>query len=49
MDIAYACALYPLASYQFTAAVLRAALTAAAGGQRSQTREPLARQKGAAR
>ncbi|MEU2287857.1 hypothetical protein ABZ614_39140 [Streptomyces sp. NPDC013178] len=33
-DIAYACALYPLASYQLTAATLRAALTAAADSRR---------------
>ncbi|TLQ38736.1 hypothetical protein [Streptomyces marianii] len=33
-DIAYACALYPLAGYQLTAATLRAALTAAAADSR---------------
>lgn len=41
IDIAYACALYPLAAYQLTTAALRAALTTAAGDQRAPTRERL--------
>lgn len=45
IDIAYACALYPYAGYQLTAAALRAALTAAVGDKRDQTREPLAQEK----
>jgi len=49
MDIAYACALYPMAGYQLAAAALRAVLTAAAvDGQRSRTCEPLAYKKGTA-
>ncbi|MDG9709711.1 hypothetical protein [Streptomyces sp. DH10] len=45
IDIAYACALYPIAGYQLTAAALRAALTAAVGDKRDQIREPLAKEK----
>lgn len=45
IDIAYACALYPIAGYQLTAAALRAALTAAVGDKRDQTREPLAQEQ----
>ncbi|MGP3950949.1 hypothetical protein [Streptomyces sp. 7N604] len=45
IDIAYACALYPLAGYQLTTAALRAAVTAAVGDRRDQTREPLVQEK----
>ena len=45
IDIAYACALYPLAGFQLTTAALRAALTAAAGDKRDRTREPCAQEK----
>jgi hypothetical protein len=45
IDIAYACALYPIAGYQLTTAALRAALTAAVGDNRDQTSEPLAQEK----
>lgn len=45
IDIAYACALYPLAGYQLTAAALRKALTAAVGDKRERTCEPLAQEK----
>ncbi len=46
IDIAYACALYPMAGYQLTAAALRAALTAVAGEKRDQSSEPLAQEEG---
>ncbi|MCQ8833781.1 hypothetical protein [Streptomyces malaysiensis] len=45
IDIAYACALYPLAAYQLTAAALRAALTSAASDQRDPTRERFRQEK----
>ncbi|MFG2681232.1 hypothetical protein [Streptomyces sp. NPDC048392] len=45
IDIAYACALYPIAGYQLTAAALRAALTAAVGHKHAQTHDPLAHEK----
>ncbi|MEH0572811.1 MULTISPECIES: hypothetical protein [Streptomyces] len=45
IHIAYACALYPIAGYQLTAAALRAALTAAVGDKRPQNKDPLAQEK----
>ncbi|MET7693901.1 hypothetical protein ABZT06_39050 [Streptomyces sp. NPDC005483] len=45
IHIAYACALYPIAGYQLTAAALRAALTAAVGDKRAQDQDPLAQEK----
>ncbi|WP_159029154.1 hypothetical protein [Streptomyces viridochromogenes] len=45
IDSAYACALYPIAAYQLTAAALRAAFTPAVGDERAPTREQPGQEK----